>query len=333
MTLQVDEIAAVTTQHIVKTLPDALAKENYAAKLFFDENKEYVSGGTNIQVPIKLIANAGQGFISGGASAINVNPSQQFQYMTFNWKFHYSNVSFTLEEFTKVLDAPENKVNFIKGKKDGALSDAIRDLTSGLHGSATSNPLSFNGLADMVAASGTAYGGLLNTDYSDATAYLPVISTSQVAPSYNVLSPGISAIRQRAQQMGSASKYTVDTGFASQAVLDAYMRSEQNKQRFSAVKIEKLESGFLGINVNGVNLYMDGFTSGSADGSTADNYLYIFPKSIMKFYYKYGLGKASPFDGSKAIPNQPVQTNQVYLAGNSVCENRRLIAVWKNLIA
>ena len=331
MAIQLAEINSLVTQHIRAELPDALMKANFLWSVLADKQAEYIPGGVNIQQPIKLIANSTKGFISGGAAPINVNVAQQFQYMTFNWKYFYTNVSFTLEDFTQTADSPHAVMNFIEKKKEGAKADSIRTLTSALHGSATTDALQFNGLLDIVASSGTAYGGLTDTDYTTGT-FLPIIDTTSSAVTYNTFAGNIMKLKARVQQEGVAQSWSVDTGLMNAATMGAFMKAEQNKQRFYEVK--KLESGFDGVMINGINVFLDDFTPGSQDGSTNDNYVYFFPKEVLKMCYKYGLkGKTSPFDGDIRIPNQPVESNQVYLAGNLVCTNRRLVYVAKNLIA
>ena len=331
MAINTNEIAATTVQHIMAELPDALMKANALWQKIANEQAMYVSGGTNIQFPVKLIPNAAQGFISGGAAAVNVNPSQQNVYGTLNWKYFNSNVSFTLEDFTQTQDAKEAVLDFIEAKKNGGLMDAIRALTVALHGSATTDPQSFNGLKDVVAASGTAYAGLLDTDYATGS-YLPLIDGTTQVVSYENIAPSIQKIKARVQQFGENAQYPIDMGFANAAVMGAFMASEQAKQRF--YESTMLSTGFEGMKVNGINLYLDDNTPGTQDGSTADNFLYIFPSKAFKMAYKYGLkGKTSPLDGEVRIPNQPVMSNQSYFAGNLVCPLRRSILVFKTLVA
>lgn len=331
MAINTNEIASVVVQHIIAEAPDALMKANALWQKLANDQAYYVSGGTNIQFPVKMIANTAQGFITGGASAVNVNPSQQLVYGTLNWKFYNHNVSFTLDDFTQTQDAKEAVLDYVEAKKDGALGDAVRALTAALHASATTDPLSFNGLLDVVAASGTAYAGLTDTDYATG-AYLPIIDTTTSVVSYENLAPKIQKIKARIQQTGENTQYPIDMGFANAAVIGAFMASEQAKQRF--FESTQLSTGFEGVKINGINLFLDDNTPGTQDGSTGDNYLYIFPSKAFKMAYKYGLkGKTSPLDGEVRIPNQPVMSHQNYFAGNLVCNLRRGILVYKALVA
>jgi len=331
MAINTNEIAATTTQHIIKELPDGLMKANALWEKIADSQAKYISGGTNIQFANKLIKNPAAGFITGGASAVNVNPGQQNVYGTLNWKYFYHNVSITLEDLTQTQDSEEAIIDMIEAKKNGGLMDAIRDMTVSLHGTATTDPLGFNGLLDIVAASGTAYAGLLDTDYLN-NAYLPIIDSTASVVSYTSIAPNINKIKARVQQFGEAGAYPIDMGFCNAAVKGAFEASEQAKQRF--YESTMLSSGFEGFKVNGINIYLDDNTPGSQDGTTGDNYLYIFPSKAFQMAYKYGLkGKVSPLDGETRIPNQPVMSNQGYFAGNLVCLLRRSILVYKTLVA
>lgn len=329
MSINTDEVSAVVKQFIKKEVPDALMKQNAFWNSLM-KRLEYVPGGVNLQFPIKAIANASAGFISGGAQAVNVNQSQQVVYGALNWKHYYYNVSFTLDEMTKALESPEAVINFFKQKKEGGKSDAIRGLSSAVFTSATAAPLAINGLADIVAASGTAYAGLTDTDYATGV-YLPIIDTSTSVVAYDPVNLMINKVKARAQQSGENAN-GIDMGFCNENVYGQYLSSVQNQQRF--YESTMVSTGFDGFKVNGVNIYMDANSQGSKDGSTGDNYLYVFPSSIMTFCYRWGLaGKESPFDGKVRITNQPVESNQSYISGNLMCNNRRLIGVFKNLVA
>jgi len=330
MAQQTNEIASAVTQHIIPEFHDALTKANRIWNFLTKEGRYSVSGGTNIQFPIKLIANASSGFIAGSGATVSVNPSIQMQYGTLNWKYYYYTVNFSLEDFVQTQNSEEAVLDFIESKMDGALADAVREQTSALHG--TSTNYEYNGLQDVVAASGTAYAGLTDTDYSPSDAYLPYIDTNTTV-NYSVINKMIQTLKARMQQTPMAGKQVKELiGLWNENVQEAFLNSAQNQQRFYESK--KLDTGFEGIAVNGVNFYMDAYTPGSKDGSTADNYTYVMPIAVLKMAAKYGLGgKGSPLDGQVQIPNQPIKSNQYYIAGNLICVDRRLISVNKTLVA
>ncbi len=326
------EANAVVTQYIFKEIPDALAKANFIWRKLAMDNKQYVSGGREIQFPLKTLANNQLGFINGSTDVIDVNISQQLVYGVLDWKYFYSNVSITLDDITKTNDTPLAIRSLMEAKKELGVTDAVRRLTQAIHGSSVTDPKSFDGLQDAIAAtSGTAYAGLVDTDFPDATAYLPVQDTTTAVVNYSNIASMISQIKARLQQDGvSGIDYKLDCAISNDAVYTAFMIAEQAKQRF--YENTTLESGFEGIKVNGVFWYVDNFTPGSADGVTADNFLYFLTSKSMCLFYKYGLDKKSPFDGEIRIPNQTIHANQTYLAGNVAVKNRRVNGVFKNLV-
>jgi len=204
----------------------------------------------------------------------------------------------------------------------------MREITEALEGSSSTNPLNPEGLLDISAASGTTYAGLLDTDY-DANAYLPYISTATTV-NYRTVNDMIVKLRARMQSEGLTGSKMM--GLCNESVYGSFLNSVQAQQRFGTDE-NMAKLGFENFNVNGVNMFLDAFAPGSQDGSTGDNYLYIFPKAIMKLVYAFGFGKESHFDGTVQLPNQPIKSIQHYMAFNLVCNNRRLLAVNKTLVA
>lgn len=326
MTIQANEIAAVVTQHIDTELYDGLEKINPLWNHLITNGKKKVSGGTYLQFPIKLLKNKSQAFISGTGAIIDTTPSQQLQYGVLNWKYNYFSVNFTLADFTQAANAKEAIRDFIADKKDLAKADYYRDLSESVYASSASNSLKFEGLADIVAASGTAYGGLTDTDYTDATKgnYLPYISTDTTL-NYISISDLITQSRSRTQKMGLNGKMF---GLMNPYLFNKMMGELQGSQMFLNGN-EIVKAGFQSFNINGVDFYMDVDCPGTGDGSTSDNYVYLIPEDVLKLTYKYGVDDTSPFDGSIRLPNQPIVSVQKYMAANMVCNNRRVISVCK----
>lgn len=106
MVFDLNEANSVVTQFIMKEIPDALQRANYLWYVLSGKNKEYIDGGKNIQFAIKTLANQSQGFINGSTDILDMNVNQQMVYGTLNWKYHYSNVSITLDDMTKTSDIP-----------------------------------------------------------------------------------------------------------------------------------------------------------------------------------------------------------------------------------
>uniref|UniRef100_A0A6M3LTK0 Putative capsid protein n=1 Tax=viral metagenome TaxID=1070528 RepID=A0A6M3LTK0_9ZZZZ len=329
MAQQTNEKAAVVVQEILKQVPDGLAKATPLWEWLSKGGKKEATGGLYLQFPIKLIKNTTQNFISGTSGVVGTTPSVQMQYGVLNWKYHYMSVNFTLEDHT-IAQGKNQVVDFFAQKVKGAISDRVRQLSSSVHGTSTSNSFLFEGLQDITAASGTAYAGLTDTDYTDdTTAYLPLITT-YATPNYTSLNKMIQGVRARMQT--SAFQSDGILGLMNTATYSYFLNSVVNSQRFvNEEAVAKM--GFTGFYVNGVNFYLDADVPGTQDGSTADNYIYIFPKEIMQFHSVYGLGKKSPFDEEVRMPTQPIRSIQSFLCGNMACVNRRLVVVNKVFVA
>jgi hypothetical protein len=336
MAINYSELNAVIVQHIddPKTW-DGLAKRNPFMSWLMGDGKEHVKGSINIQTPIKLIKNASSAFISGTSAVVDTNPSIQLQYMTHNWKYYNFNVNFTLQDFNQVGGDTE-KVNFMAKKTEGALNDSIRELSSAFHigtysaagGTINTYPLKPNGLLEVTVASGTAYGALTDTDYTDdTTAFLPLIETTTI-PNYTNINQGINKLKGRTAKELDPSGFM---GLMNPVTYSKFQSSVQNQQVFT--KPSTFNVGSEGFNVNGVDFMLDSDVPGTQNGSTGDNYIYVFPKEIMRMVYNFGFGNKSPFDGEVRLPNQPIQSIQHYMSMNLICSMRRLVLVWKVMVA
>ena len=328
MAAQTAELYAAVTQYIEdeKTW-DGLAKRTAFMNHLMGKGKKHQVGGLYIQFPIKLIANTASGFISGTNALTSVNPSVQLQYGTLNWKYFYFHVNFSLSDYN-TCKGDDEKVDFFATKTEGALNDAIREWSTYFHYTSTSNALLPEGLLDVVAASQTAYAGLTDTDYSDTTAYLPLIDSSTATVNYTNINLGYTQLQSRMQKELMPEGVM---GIMNAGTFARFQSSVQNQQIFTESSV--LKAGSPGFKVNGVDFVLDAYCPGTQNGSTADNYVYIFPTDIMKMYYNFGFGTKSPFDGVTKMPNQPIESIQHYISFNLVCNNRRLVKCWKALVA
>jgi len=331
MSRQTQEINALVVQYIYDTLFDGLEKATPLWKHFSTEGKKHQKGGTYIQFPTKLLKNQSQGFIAGTGATVSATPSVQLQYGTLNWKYFNYNVNFTIQDYNEAQGSALAVRDFFTDKIDGAMEDAYRELAQASWGSVSDNPLSFNGLKDICAGSGTSYAGLLNTDY-DSDAYLPII-TADSTVNYSNINKMITKVQARQQAGAKMNKKVI--GLCNEAVFEKFKNSVQSQQRF-VNEDDIAKTGFKGFLVNGVEFYLDAFAYGSKDGSTGDNWCVIIPTDVIKFIYNYGFDNVSPFDTTKEglqLPLEPIKSIQKYLTGNIVCNNRRLIAVNKSFVA
>lgn len=331
---QYQDAFAVATQHINKSIPDLMANKIFLLKKLYD-NKVFKSGGTFIQFPVNHKELASKGFINGSTDVISTNPNQMFTYGELNWKYYYHTVAITLDDLTKTQDSKEAIISLMMGKANAAKGSIARELAEIAYSTGTAANKRWNGMADIFAASGTAYAGLLDTDFDTADAWLPEIDTTTNIVSYTNISRMIGKLRTRTQGLFNQStgkEYKVDTMLSNYAVREKYLSAQQIQQRF--VDAKNLDSGFDIVRVNGVDWAVDSYCPGSADNSTADNYLYILSFNSMMLFYKYGIDRDPPLKQTKnPLPDQPIMINVGYIAGNMACENRRVNGVFKNLIA
>lgn len=331
MATQTQEINALVVKFIMDIFTDGLEKAAPLWKHMANEGKKRQIGGTQIQFPIKLLKNQSQGFIPGVGATVSATPSTQLQYGVLPWKYYNYNVNFTIADYNQAYGSALAVRDFFVDKIEGAAEDAFRELAAACWGSAEDNPLSFNGLKDILAASGTSYAGLLNTDY-ESGAYEPVIKTDGTV-NYSAINKMITAIQARMQANAKINKKMI--GLCNEAVFEKFKSSVQAQQRF-VNEDDLAKTGFKGFLVNGVEFYLDAFAFGSKDGVTGDNWAVIIPVDVIKFIYNYGFDNASPFDTTKEglqLHLEPIKSIQKYITGNIVCTNRRLLAVNKSLVA
>lgn len=327
MSKQIQELNAAVVQYIDDKLFDGLGKSlplwNYLSK----EGKKKQKGGIYLQFPIKLQKNKSMGFIAGTGATVSATPSIQLQYGVLPWKYYNCNVNFTLEDYNVAFDSSLSAVDFFSEKIDGAMADMYRDLSISLWGSSSDNPLAFEGIKDICAATGTAYAGLLDTDYED-DAYLPYTNTATTV-SYAAINNMITNVQARMQQGANMGNECM--GFANTLVYEKFKNAVQAQQMF-VNENEFAKAGFRGFMVNGVEFYLDAYTPGTNTPGTNDNWAVILPKKAIKFIYNFGFEAGSPFDTTKEglqLPLEPLKSVQKYLSGNLVCYNRRLFAVNK----
>jgi hypothetical protein len=328
MTIQ--DAAAVAVNAVQAEIPDLLAAKNYLYGLMLKRAK-YVSGGDLIRMALNVLETPTNGFINGTTDTVSINQAQNLTYGTLNWKYFYQNYTLSLDDMTKTGDTDKAIIDLVKAKAASSKNSAVRTLSAAMYGSGSSDTNVFNGFADIFAASGTAYANVLDTVYPS---WLPVYNSSDTTPTYAVISKMMGELSEKIQQAPIdnelQTEYELDVMISRAAVQDYYKTTLQNQQRFA--DIETVKSGFKGVSVNGVFWYTDSFCPGSVNGSTADNYLYLLSSSSFHLFYKYGFGKNNcPLDTKQTLPNQPVNINTSYYAGNLGCSNRRVNGAFKTL--
>ena len=334
MGIGLTELQAAVTQEIFTEVPDSLQYSTALWNHLSTKGKKKQDGGLYLQFPIKALANASQGAIAGDSGLTDATPSQQMIYGVLYWKYNYFAVNLTLQDMN-VAQGDNQKVEFAVEKAQGAKADFFRFLSTQSWGTSANNALLLDGMLDILASSGTSYGGILNTTYDplvngsySATniknVYSPLVYTDQVV-SYAALTKMTTGLMARLQQGFEQTQELL--GFCNDAVYSEILNVTQSSQLLGDVA--KANLGFKGFKLNGLcDVYLDVNGPGSGLG-TADNYLTMFPEKALKFYYNYGLGSDSPIDGKMDIPGTVINSNRYFLTGNMVSPERRMFVVNK----
>jgi len=325
---QLNEAVSVAHRLIADELASSFAKANYFYSVVTKAPLLKAGSGTKIQIPVQYAENQAKGFFSGEYDTVPTNANQQITFAEFDWKFYVSNSTFNLKDFSTGTGTAAVK-DLIKTKIALAKQDAVRDLSSALHTSSATDSNQINSLFDAAGASGTAYGGLNDTDLSE---WLFERDTTTNTINYSNLNDVFRVLMGRGQGVSDETgTYAPNLMISNSFVLSKFLNSQQSQQQFTSDA--DLRAGFAGCQFNGIPFVVDEWTPGSADGATADNRLYILSTNTFRMYHKYGFGGVkSPMDTlSMRLPNQAAISSQTYLVMNLVCIARRYNAVFTAL--
>lgn len=323
---QLNELIAGAFKFIEKKAPVLFGMEHPLLKKLVEKKQR--ADGTKLTFPVNFNPMQNIEYITGtSADVYNMNTQQNLTYAELSWKMYNAGFSITLQDLA--MASGDNAVIDIVAAKTENLVEGLKNfLHAGLYGSAAVNTNALNGFGDIFAASGTAYGGLTDTDFGTDTAgdnlWLPLIDTSTHYASYANISPYITRIKAKD---ATALDYILTTP----AIFQAYKASQQaSGQRYVGEK--DLKSGFDGLLIDGVPMLPDAFVSGTG-GGTDDSYLYGITSSTMMLKYRFGWDNPSPTSNKEGvkIPNQPViYRNEEYVL-NLACNDRRKNFVMKQL--
>jgi len=314
---QLQEVAAITTQHINDEIPDLFVAQNgLYTKMYGRKNK--VSGGTFIQMPIAGVAELGsQGFITGtAADNLNLNINQIVTYGQLNWKFFYWALTFDLKELTITEGTSHAIKSLVKTKANFAKGSIARTLSAALYATDTGNNSNqFTGFGSIFAASGTAYAQINNNDIAN---WLPYYPSNISATNYANISPTLDVLRSRSQQDGATTTYRPDLILSDTTEYNAFKVAESLKLRFAPS--DMMKAGFTGIQVDGFDWLIDTNSPAAT--------IWALTSESFELFYKYGFdGEKSPLDDPMLrVPQQPTKSEINFMAGNIGCTNRRVNA-------
>ena len=326
------ELQAAVTQEIFPEVADGLEIATPLGNHLFGKGKKKQVGGAYLQFAIKALANTSMGALAGDSGLTDATPSQQLIPGVLYWKYLYFAINLTLQDIN-IAQGENEKVEFAVEKAQGAKADFFRYMDTLCWGSSASNALLFEGLTDILAASGTSYAGILNTTYDPSpyvasaigNVYSPLLYTDTVM-SYAALTKMTTGLMARSQQ--GFEKPQEFMGFCNPYLYGQILNVTQTSQLLGDVA--KANLGFQGFKLNGItDVYMAVNATGGGAGA-GNNWLVMFPDSALKFYYNYGLDSESPLDGKMDIPGTVINSNRYFLTGNMVSPNRREFVVNKS---
>lgn len=329
---QLSNVFSVATKYIDKKIPEIFELTTPMMKEIM-KNKQYIAGGNRLTWALNDNKMDNIGFITGTtADVIDTGTQRNLTNAELDWKYLTAGFSVTLDELNRTADSPYAVSGLVQEKLKNMEGSLTEFIATALFASGSGNPNAYNGFLDIFAASGTAYGGILDTDLGNDAAgdaiWLPQIDTTTNAVSYTNISPMITKLKTKKSTIAPGG--SLDYMISNSATLSKFKTTQQGQQRFYAAK--ELVAGFDGINVDGVVWYADDHAQGSGAGTT-DNYLYLVNSKSMQMGYRYGFnGNKSPLDRQGYnMPNQPVMNDNRNISGNLMCLDRRVNGVFKAL--
>jgi hypothetical protein len=141
---QLNEVLAVATNYIHNEIPMLFTQANPLYELML-KRKKYVSGGNKIQMPISDATVASVGYINGvEADTINTNTNRTHTFGELDWKYFYSALTVTLDEYNKTHDSDEAIISLIEAKTENLKESIIDTLAADFYESGTAGNKQFS---------------------------------------------------------------------------------------------------------------------------------------------------------------------------------------------
>jgi len=325
---QLNKAAALIGPHFLESNVDNFSKANpLYARMVANEQLQYVAGGTSIRFPLELAENSTNGWTNGINTVESSDIEQTHTFGQLELAYYAQKYSNSLKDFAEAGDDSGAIRSLIKQTMNASKNKTVRVLSESFFGSSTdNNELSISGLSDVLGASGTAYAGLLDTDFP-ADAYLSERNTTSIAYAdinYDAFSSLVNKLKARGSKFGNeyGDTFKPNLMLSNSIIHTAFGNSLQQQQRFG--KEETAFAGFEALKFGGIDYIVDDYSK--------DNHVYVLSTNTFKVCHKYGFnGKQSPMDGTAVLPNQPIITAKSYLALQLVCMGRRYNGVFTNV--
>lgn len=318
MAFTVDSLTSLTQNKIVPRLADCAFLGSPLAYWLKDNHSVKLDGGLAVRFPIIKAQLTGDWYDATDTATLAT--ADPFSTASFNWK--WLRVPFVLAE-TDIdkNDGVDGILNLIEATAKTAELTIIDLLSDGLHGTNASNSKQMDGLQNMFAASGTAYGSLTDTDFTGDASWLTQIHTMVNTGLPSTLTAFDMRVMRGKATKGSARPNLALCNFPT---YDKIWALAQDDQRFGMEKMAKL--GFEHIVFEDMAICPDEHAPGTGFG-TADSWLMMLNTDYVSFVIHRN--KAFVSRVYAPIPQQELYIGKVLLGCNLTTNNRRMHAVTK----
>jgi hypothetical protein len=317
MAFSIDTLTALTQKYIAPRVVDSTFKGSPFAYWLKEEGRLSLKGGRSITQPI--IKAQLNNEMYDGLDASTIEQLEPFTSAEFNWK--WGRIPFAIAETDIDKNGgPEGVVDLAEATEETAKLTAIELLSTNLFGTNASASKNFDGLQDMAIASGTSYGGLLDTDFVSPATWLMAIHT--------LLSAGALTTKDMRLMRGKATRGQArpNMGLCNFPTYAKINDLAQTAQRFGSERLARLS--FDHVMFEDMPIMPDEHSTGSGTG-TADNFLYFLNTDYIKLVIHEN--KAFVSRVYAPIFQQEVFLGKILFGGNLITSQRRAHSVTKTI--
>ncbi len=316
MAFSINTLQALTQNYIAPKVVDSTFKGSPALYWFKENGRLSLKGGLAIRQPI-IKAQLNNEWYSGTDPA-TLEVLEPFTSASYNW--YWGRVTFALtEEDIDKNGGPDGIVDLVNATEETASLTMIEMLSSAFFGTNASAAKQMDGLQDLFGASGTSYGGLLDTDFVSPATWITNIHTL-IGTANTLLALDLRIMRGKATRGQSKP----NLGLCNFPTYGKVWALAQTAQRFGQERIASL--GFDHMMFEDMPIMPDEHAPGSGNGST-DNWLMMLNTDYMKLVIHENKAFASRVYAP--IPQQEVYIGKILFGGDLITSQRRAHSVTK----
>lgn len=315
MAFSLNTLQALTQNYIAPKVVDNTFKGAPFVYWLKENGRLSLRGGLTLRFPI-IKSQLNFDWYSGTDSATLqvLEPNSAAQY---NW--YWGRTPFVIaEEDIDKNSGPDGIVDIVDATEQNATLTMIEQLSTAFAGSNASASKQPDGLQDLFAASGTSYGGLLDTDFVSPATWITNLPSLLAA---NTLTYTDMRNLRGGCTFGAARP---NLGLCNFSVFAKINALAQTNQRFGMDRIAKL--GFDHVMFEDMPIMPDSHIAGSGFGNT-DNVLYFLNTDYLKLVIHEN--KAFVSRVYAPIPQQEVYIGKILVGLDLVTTQRRSHGAFK----